>query len=164
MCFHCIDTYRIIPAIFLLDKLLIRYTFLRIFIPFNFFQMIGKTVVTLPLAKCVLLLCMHVCSHISCVPMGCGPPASLRPLGLQPARLLRPWDSPGKNPGMSCHALLQGTFPTQGSNSGLFCLLNWQAGYLPLSITWEAPFITGLIHLCLFVFFLFYLNKNRTPF
>ena len=28
-------------------------------------------------------------------------------------------DSPGKNPGASCHALLQGIFPTQGSNRGL---------------------------------------------
>ena len=28
-------------------------------------------------------------------------------------------DSPGKNTGMGCHALLQGIFPTQGSNPGL---------------------------------------------
>ena len=28
-------------------------------------------------------------------------------------------DSPGKNIGMGCHALLQGIFPTQGSNPGL---------------------------------------------
>ena len=30
-----------------------------------------------------------------------------------------PWDSPGKNTGVGCHALLQGIFPTQGSNPGL---------------------------------------------
>ena len=29
------------------------------------------------------------------------------------------WDSSGKNTGASCHALLQGIFPTQGSNPGL---------------------------------------------
>ena len=34
---------------------------------------------------------------------------------------------------MGCHALLQGIFPTQGSNSSLFCLLHWQAGSLPLA-------------------------------
>ena len=28
-------------------------------------------------------------------------------------------DSPGKDTGVGCHALLQGTFPTQGSNPGL---------------------------------------------
>ena len=28
-------------------------------------------------------------------------------------------DSPGKNTGVGCHALLQGIFPTQGSNPGL---------------------------------------------
>ena len=44
---------------------------------------------------------------------------TLRPRGLQPARLLRPWDSPGKNTRVGCHALLQGIFPTQGSNPGL---------------------------------------------
>ena len=44
---------------------------------------------------------------------------SLGPRGLQPARLLRPGDSPGKNAGVGCHALLRSTFPTQGSNPGL---------------------------------------------
>ena len=29
------------------------------------------------------------------------------------------WDSPGKNTGEGCHFLLQGIFPTQGSNPGL---------------------------------------------
>ena len=34
-------------------------------------------------------------------------------------RLLCPWNSPGKNTGVSCHFLLQGIFPTLGSNPGL---------------------------------------------
>ena len=43
---------------------------------------------------------------------------SLWPHGLQPARLFCPWDSPGKNTGVGCHALLppQGIFLTQGLN------------------------------------------------
>ena len=45
----------------------------------------------------------------------------LRPRGLQPARLLCPWDFPGKNIGVGCHFLLQGIFLTQGAN---LCLLN----------------------------------------
>ena len=44
---------------------------------------------------------------------------SLRPHGLQPTRLLRPQDSPGRNTGVGCHFLLQGIFPTQGLNPGL---------------------------------------------
>ena len=44
---------------------------------------------------------------------------SLRPRGLQPTRLLHPWDSPGKNSGVDCHFLLQRIFQTQGSNPGL---------------------------------------------
>ena len=47
-------------------------------------------------------------------------------------RLLCPWNSPGKNTGVSCHALLQGIFLTQGSNTYLLCLLHWQVGSLPL--------------------------------
>ena len=45
-------------------------------------------------------------------------PTLLRPRGLQPARLLRPQDFPGKNTGVGCHFLLQGNFLTQGSNLG----------------------------------------------
>ena len=41
-------------------------------------------------------------------------------------------DSPAKNTGVGCHALLQGIFPTRGSNPSLLYLLHWQAGSLPL--------------------------------
>ena len=34
-------------------------------------------------------------------------------------RFLHPWDFLGKSTGVGCHFLLQGIFPTQGSNSGL---------------------------------------------
>ena len=44
---------------------------------------------------------------------------SLQPHGLQPTRLLCPWDFTDKDTGVSCHFLLQGIFPTQGSNLGL---------------------------------------------
>ena len=37
----------------------------------------------------------------------------LRPHGLLPTRPLCPWDFPGRNTGVGCHALLQGIFPTQ---------------------------------------------------
>ena len=53
--------------------------------------------------------------------------------GLLPARLLCPWDSPGKNTGVGSYALLQGIFLTQGSDSRLLCLLNWQVGSLLLA-------------------------------
>ena len=52
----------------------------------------------------------------------------------QPARLLCPRASPGKNTGVGCHALLQGIFPTQGSNLCLLRLLRWQAGSLSLAL------------------------------
>ena len=55
---------------------------------------------------------------------------SLWPHRLQPARLLCPWNSPGKNTEMGYHFLLQGIFLTQELNP---CLLHWQADSLPLS-------------------------------
>ena len=54
--------------------------------------------------------CVRVCSVVS---------DSLQPSGPEPARLLCPWDSPGKNTGVGCHFFLQGIFPTQGSNLSL---------------------------------------------
>ena len=51
-----------------------------------------------------------------CKPMEWGLPLHGR---LQPTRLLRPWDFPGKSTGVGCHFLLQRIFLTQGSNPGL---------------------------------------------
>ena len=48
-------------------------------------------------------------------------PTLLQLHGLLPARLLSPWDFPGKNTVVVCHFLLQGIFPTWGSN---LCLLH----------------------------------------
>ena len=52
------------------------------------------------------------------------------PLGLQPTRLLCPWDFPRKNTGVGCHFLLQRIFPIWGLN---LHLLHQQAVSLPLS-------------------------------
>ena len=60
---------------------------------------------------------------------------SLQPFGLQPTRLLCPWDPPSKNTGTSCHCLLQGIFLTQGWTQCLLCLLHWQVD----SFTTELP-------------------------
>ena len=70
------------------------------------------------------LACMHAKSLVLS--------DSLRSCGLQPTRLLCPWNSLGKNTGVGCHALLQGIFLTQGLILHLLCLLHWQVGSLPL--------------------------------
>ena len=46
-------------------------------------------------------------------------PDSLQPHGLQPIRLLYPWDIPGRNTRVGCHFLFQGIFLTKGLNWGL---------------------------------------------
>ena len=58
---------------------------------------------------------------------------SLRPHGLQSAKLLCPCHFPGKTTVVSCHFLRQGIFPTQGLNPHLLHLLNWQADSLSVS-------------------------------
>ena len=44
---------------------------------------------------------------------------SIMSKSLGPHGLYRPWNCPGQNTGVGCHALLQGIFPTQGLNPGL---------------------------------------------
>ena len=51
------------------------------------------------------------------------------------AKLLCPCAFPGKNIGVGCHALLEGIFPTQGSNPCPLYLLHWQTGSLPLVLS-----------------------------
>ena len=56
------------------------------------------------------------------------------PHGLEPARLLCPWNSPGKNPGVGSCSLLQVIFPTQGLNPGL----PTAGGFFTIWVTREA--------------------------
>ena len=70
-------------------------------------------------------------------------PTLCNPIRLKPARLLCPWDSPGKNTGVGCHFFLQGIFPTQGSNPRLLRFLQWQA-ILYSWDTWEAHVYTAV--------------------
>jgi len=58
---------------------------------------------------------------------------SLWPHGIQPARILCPWNSPGKNTGVGCHYLLQRIFLTKGFNLHLLHHLHWHVDSLPLS-------------------------------
>ena len=66
-----------------------------------------------------------------------------------PSRLLCPWDSPGRNTGVACHALFQGIFPSQGSNPGLpRCrqILYWLSHQgSPRILEWVVyPFLQGI--------------------
>ena len=61
-------------------------------------QMVMTTAETMVLRRQVETCCCQVASVVA---------DSVRPPGLQPTRLLHPWDSPGKNTGVGCHFLLQ---------------------------------------------------------
>ena len=73
---------------------------------------------------------------------------SLWPIDSSPAGSSVNGDSPGKNTGVGCHALLQGIFPTQGSNPGLL-YYRWILYHLsyqgsPWVLKWvENPFSRG---------------------
>ena len=65
-------------------------------------------------------------------------PNSLQPHGLEPTRLLCPWDFPGKDNGVGCHLLLQGIFPTQGYEPGSLAL---QADSLPIELQGKPKYL-----------------------
>ena len=76
----------------------------------------------------LLLLLLLLLSHVSRV-QPCVTPltaAHQAPLSL---------DSPGKNTGVGCHALLQGIFLTQGLN----LRPAWASRFSTTSAAWEAP-------------------------
>ena len=61
------------------------------------------------------IICSNLYLCVSCLVIS----DCLRPHGLQPTRLLCPWDSPGKNTAVGYHFLLQGIFWIQELNPGL---------------------------------------------
>ena len=77
-----------------------------------------------------------------------------------PPRPICPWDSPGKNTGVGGHALLQGIFPTQGSNklrspelaNGLLTIEPAGKPYLSWFVLTDA-FIILIFKKQLFIFF-----------
>ena len=75
--------------------------------------------------------CIHTHTHLCCCLVTKSCLTLLRPHGLySPLGSFCPWDFPGKNNGVGCHFVLQGSFLTQGSNPNL---LHWPVGPLPLS-------------------------------
>ena len=88
------------------------YIYFQIIFHFRLLQDTKYRSLCYPVNPCcfsVLCLCLvaQSCPTL-CDPMDCSPPGS----SIHE-------DSPGKNTRVGCHALLQGIFPTQGSNPGL---------------------------------------------
>ena len=88
---------------------------------------------------------------------------SQRPHGLQPTRLLRPWDFPGKSTGVGCHCLIQsyrGTNPQQlylcpsfiVMTSPLLFLLQWLFSFFfslfffSIWTNWDMPALSLCFH------------------
>ena len=69
--------------------------------------------------------CIHVCSVVS---------NSLQPHGLSPARLLCPWDSPGKNTAVGNHVLLPG-YSRPRDRTHISCI----GRQILYRDTWEVP-------------------------
>ena len=78
--------------------------------------------------------------QILCNPTDCSPPGSSVH-----------GDSPGKNTGVGCHALLQGIFPTQGSKLWVLYLLYWQVGSLSLVPPEKPIYINCMTYFKIFI-------------
>ena len=75
---------------------------------------------------------------------------SVRPHGLQPTRLLHPWDFPGKSTGVGCHCLLCEILYT----SKIVFIFNFHNLFSDLFV-----FPLGLIHIYLLSLFVYILNS-----
>ena len=91
-----------------------------------------------PVLKMIINRCTHTHSFMS---------DSLQLHRLQPARLLCPQNFPSKNTGVGCHFLLQGIFPTQGSNHHLLHLLHCMWIFLPLCHLGSPSMDEGIIYI-----------------
>ena len=83
--------------------------------------------------NCLVCMCaklLQSCLTL-CDPKDCNLPGSC------------PGDSPSKNTGVGCPALLQGIFLTQRSNLCLLSLPALAGGFFTTSATWEAPELLG---------------------
>ena len=83
-------------------------------------------------------LLIHVCV-LSCIRLFATPwiIACQAPLSM---------DFPGKNTGEDCQFLLQGIFPTQGSNPCLLCLVHWQTdSFTPVLPTLDTWYFTEFV-------------------
>ena len=79
----------------------------------------------------------------------------------QPIGLLCPWNSPGLNTGVGCLFLLQGIFPTQGSNLLLlhwrWILYHWATREVLLKCSWHPRHMPSSLYwlfLCLVCYIL----------
>ena len=91
------------------------------------------------------LLGVCVLRRFSCVPL-CATPWTLA------SRLLCPWDSPGKNAGVGCHALFKGIFPTQGMNPTSLTSPALAGRFFTTCSAWEAQIHSDgphLGHICI---------------
>ena len=81
--------------------------------------------------------CVHVWVHactLSCSVVS----DSLRPYGLESARLLCPWDPPGKITGVGHYALLQGIFPAHRSEPVSLRSPTLAGRFFTMRAAWEA--------------------------
>ena len=106
---------------------IIRISLNNVSLPFSLFFPSGTPI------RWLLDLLKYMCSVMS---------NSTRPHGLQPSRLLHPWNFPGKNTGKGCHFLLQEIFSTHGLNlhqemhKNVSCIGSWVLYHWA---TWESP-------------------------
>ena len=108
---------------------------------------------------CFFLRYANACVVLCLVAQSC--PTLCDPMDCSPLGSSVHGDSPGKNTGVGCHILLQGIFPTQGSNPGLpHCrqilyhlsdqgspgILKWVAYPISRGSSWPRNQNQGLLH------------------
>ena len=98
----------------------------------GYYKILSVIAYTVTAGPCGLHMC--VLSHFSLV--------CLWPYGLQPARLLCPWDSTGKNTWFAISSSRGSSWPRMEPSSSALA-----GGFITTSITWEAYFIYSSVYI-----------------
>ena len=96
-----------------------------------------------------------MCNVVCLIAQSC--PTLCDPLDYSPSGSYVHGDSPGKNAGMGCHALLQGIFPSRESNPGLphcrlsFYCLSYQGSHLCVIVSNNFSFFNSYRAICCYL-------------
>ena len=75
-------------------------------------------------------------------------PTLCEPYGLQPTRILCPWDSTGKNPGVGCHFLLSRDLPSPEIEPASLISLALAGRFFLTSATWKGH---KCVYMCVYI-------------
>ena len=142
-------SYFVVLCYYILFVLLFPNQFLIHWDSFNFYLIFYFLVIWMPFYMCLSFngyMCMCVCVCVCVCVSSSTVSDSLQPHGLQPARLFCSWNSPGKNTGVGCCALLQGILSRTLFNKSQWMVFAIHYWPIHSTSTYYSPWLLMIIH------------------